>query len=162
MNCPEARRTGLTVRELAEETLVYDLERNKAHCLNRTAGLVWRHCDGRTARAQLAGILHEKLGLPADERLILEAAGLLHEVGYLINYERHHQHSYHLILHGNLRGLSSRQRELVANVARYVTAPDGTHHLVCQGVQRFRVVEFLGGYPYLVARVNRANSGARF
>jgi ATP-dependent Lon protease len=43
----------------------------------------------------------------------------------------------------------------VANVARYVTAPDGTHHLVCQGVQRFRVIEFLGGYPYLVARVAR-------
>jgi ATP-dependent Lon protease len=43
----------------------------------------------------------------------------------------------------------------VANVARYVTAPDGTHHLVCQGVQRFRVVEFLGGFPYLVARVSR-------
>jgi ATP-dependent Lon protease len=43
----------------------------------------------------------------------------------------------------------------VANVVRYVTAPDGSHHLVCQGVQRFRVIEFLGGYPYLVARVNR-------
>jgi exopolyphosphatase/guanosine-5'-triphosphate,3'-diphosphate pyrophosphatase len=72
---------------------------------------------------RLAGQLFEQLqgplGLPAEERLILEAAGLLHEVGYLINYERHHQHSYHLILHGNLRGLSSRQRELVANVARY-------------------------------------------
>jgi ATP-dependent Lon protease len=43
----------------------------------------------------------------------------------------------------------------VANVVRYVTAPDGSNHLVCQGVQRFRVVEFLGGYPYLVARVSR-------
>ncbi|HMK79588.1 MAG TPA: LON peptidase substrate-binding domain-containing protein, partial [Xanthobacteraceae bacterium] len=43
----------------------------------------------------------------------------------------------------------------VANVVRYVTAPDGSHHLVCQGVQRFRVIEFLGGYPYLVARVHR-------
>jgi ATP-dependent Lon protease len=43
----------------------------------------------------------------------------------------------------------------IANVVRYVTAPDGTNHLVCQGVQRFRVIEFLGGYPYLVARVNR-------
>ncbi|HEV2955191.1 MAG TPA: endopeptidase La [Xanthobacteraceae bacterium] len=43
----------------------------------------------------------------------------------------------------------------VANVVRYVTAPDGSNHLVCQGVQRFRVIEFLGGYPYLVARVNR-------
>jgi ATP-dependent Lon protease len=43
----------------------------------------------------------------------------------------------------------------IANVVRYVTAPDGSNHLVCQGVQRFRIVEFLGGYPYLVARVNR-------
>jgi ATP-dependent Lon protease len=43
----------------------------------------------------------------------------------------------------------------VANVVRYVTAPDGSNHLVCQGVQRFRIIEFLGGYPYLVARVHR-------
>jgi exopolyphosphatase/guanosine-5'-triphosphate,3'-diphosphate pyrophosphatase len=64
---------------------------------------------------QLQGPLH----LPPGERLLLEAAGLLHEVGYLINYEKHHQHSYHLIMHGNLRGLSPKQRELVANIARY-------------------------------------------
>ncbi len=57
--------------------------------------------------------------LPAEDALILEAAALLHEVGNLINYEKHHRHSYHLILHGNLRGLSPKQRELVANVARY-------------------------------------------
>jgi len=40
----------------------------------------------------------------------------------------------------------------VANVLRYVTAPDGSHHLVCQGVQRFQITEFLPGFPYLVAR----------
>ncbi len=43
----------------------------------------------------------------------------------------------------------------IANIARYVTAPDGSHHLVCQGEQRFRVVEFLNGWPFLVARVLR-------
>jgi ATP-dependent Lon protease len=43
----------------------------------------------------------------------------------------------------------------VANVVRYVTAPDGTHHLVCQGEQRFHVLEFLSGWPFLVARVQR-------
>jgi len=43
----------------------------------------------------------------------------------------------------------------LANLVRYVTAPDGSHHLVCQGEQRFRVVDFLSGYPFLVARVNR-------
>ncbi len=40
-----------------------------------------------------------------------------------------------------------------AGVLRYLTGPDGSHHVVCQGQQRFRVVEFLDGYPYLVARV---------
>jgi len=40
----------------------------------------------------------------------------------------------------------------VANVLRYITAPDGAHHLVCQGVQRFRITEFVPGFPYLVAR----------
>jgi ATP-dependent Lon protease len=41
----------------------------------------------------------------------------------------------------------------VAEVLRYLTAPDGSHHVVCQGVQRFRVKEFLQGYPFLVARI---------
>jgi len=41
----------------------------------------------------------------------------------------------------------------VANVLRYVTAPDGGHHLVVQGVRRFRVLQFLEGYPFVAARV---------
>jgi ATP-dependent Lon protease len=45
----------------------------------------------------------------------------------------------------------------VANIVRYVTAPDGSHHLVCQGEQRFRVLEFLDGWPFLVARVARVS-----
>lgn len=40
-----------------------------------------------------------------------------------------------------------------ANVLRYVTAPDGSHHVICQGERRFRVLQFLEGYPYTVARV---------
>jgi ATP-dependent Lon protease len=40
-----------------------------------------------------------------------------------------------------------------AQVLRYVTAPDGTHHVIAQGVRRFRVIEFLPGLPFLVARV---------
>jgi ATP-dependent Lon protease len=43
----------------------------------------------------------------------------------------------------------------VANVVRLVTDPSGTHHLVCQGDERFQVVEFLSGWPFLVARVTR-------
>jgi len=43
----------------------------------------------------------------------------------------------------------------VADIARYLTAPDGGHHLVCQGDQRFQILEFLDGWPFLVARVAR-------
>jgi ATP-dependent Lon protease len=43
----------------------------------------------------------------------------------------------------------------IANVVRYLTAPDGTHHVVCQGEARFRLVEFLGGLPFMAARVIR-------
>src|SRR6267378_1092808 len=43
----------------------------------------------------------------------------------------------------------------VANIVRYVTTPDGTHHVICQGQQRFRVVEYLKGYPFMVARIGR-------
>src|ERR1035437_4628518 len=43
----------------------------------------------------------------------------------------------------------------LANMLRYVTTPDGAHHIICQGQQRFRVVELLEGYPFLVARVDR-------
>ena len=43
----------------------------------------------------------------------------------------------------------------VAQILRYITTPDGTNHIVSQGEARFRVVEFLDGYPFLVARVER-------
>jgi ATP-dependent Lon protease len=43
----------------------------------------------------------------------------------------------------------------IANVVRYLTAPDGSNHLVCQGEQRFQIAEYLSGWPFLVARVVR-------
>jgi ATP-dependent Lon protease len=51
------------------------------------------------------------------------------------------------------RPLDLHRMGTIANVARYITAPDGGHHLICQGDQRFQVVEFLDGWPFLVARV---------
>jgi ATP-dependent Lon protease len=41
----------------------------------------------------------------------------------------------------------------LANIVRYVTGPDGSHHLICQGEQRFQIVEYLNGWPFFVARV---------
>ena len=44
-----------------------------------------------------------------------------------------------------------------ASVLRYLTTPDGTHHVVAQGQQRFRIVKLLDGWPFLVARVELAH-----
>lgn len=54
----------------------------------------------------------------SDEELIF-AAAMLQDVGYLINYEKHHKHSYNLILNSQLSGYSRHALELIANVARY-------------------------------------------
>jgi ATP-dependent Lon protease len=43
----------------------------------------------------------------------------------------------------------------LAQILRYITTPDGSHHLVCQGESRFRVLDFLEGWPFLAARIER-------
>jgi hypothetical protein len=80
---PQAQNRRLTMRDLDDELVVYDGERHQAHRLNRTAALVWQHCDGRTTLAEMATRLHQELDLPADESLVwlaldrLEKAHLL-------------------------------------------------------------------------------------
>ena len=82
---PRAREGRLVVQELPDEVLVYDLNRHKAHCLNRTAALVWRHCDGHTTVAEMAALLEKEVKSPADEAVVwlaldrLERAHLLRE-----------------------------------------------------------------------------------
>jgi exopolyphosphatase / guanosine-5'-triphosphate,3'-diphosphate pyrophosphatase len=58
-------------------------------------------------------------GLGERERQILEAAAILHDIGYLISYESHHKHTYLLIRHADLFGFTPREQEVMANVARY-------------------------------------------
>ncbi len=54
---PAARRTGLVVRELPGELIVYDLDRHQAHCLNRTAASVFRGADGTRSLDDLGALL---------------------------------------------------------------------------------------------------------
>ena len=67
---PIARQDELVVEELPGETLVYDLKRHKARCLNRTAALVWRRCDGETSVADVAALLKKELDIPTDEAVV--------------------------------------------------------------------------------------------
>ncbi len=45
-------------------------------------------------------------------------------------------------------------------VVRYLKAPNGMHHLICQGEQRFRIVDYLKGLPFLAARFDLINEPA--
>lgn len=67
---PRSRTDNLVIRELDDETLVYDIERDKAHCLNQTAALVWAQCDGKTTVVQAARLLEGKLDVSVDADLV--------------------------------------------------------------------------------------------
>ncbi len=73
MIIPKARKEGLIIRVLGEETLVYDLERDRAHCLNRLAALIWQHCDGKTTTPELISLLEDKFPASEKEDLVLSA-----------------------------------------------------------------------------------------
>ena len=68
---------------------------------------------------QLFDRLGEPLGCAPADRQTLADAALLHDVGYVINYNKHHKHSYHLITHADLLGMTPEEQLIVANVARY-------------------------------------------
>lgn len=64
---PKMREQGLVVDDLPDEVLVYDLDRHQAHCLNQTAALVWRHCDGHTAPGEIARRLQSQIDISGNE-----------------------------------------------------------------------------------------------
>ncbi|HEY3013379.1 MAG TPA: Ppx/GppA phosphatase family protein [Gemmatimonadales bacterium] len=79
-----------------------------------------RHCEQVAALAlQIFDGVKVRFGLPGSSRDLLQAAALLHDIGYLISHSKHHKHAYHLIIHGDLPGFSPHEIEVIANVARY-------------------------------------------
>jgi len=79
-----------------------------------------RHVEHvRLLALNLFDLLAESLGAADEERGILEAAALLHDVGQLVSYRAHHKHSYQLIMHGERLPFSPRERQLVALISRY-------------------------------------------
>jgi exopolyphosphatase / guanosine-5'-triphosphate,3'-diphosphate pyrophosphatase len=58
-------------------------------------------------------------GLGPTEREFLEAAAILHEIGFAISHDQHHKHSYYLIRNSELLGFTNNEKEIIGNVARY-------------------------------------------
>jgi hypothetical protein len=67
---PKRREKGLLIEQLADEMIAYDTTNHKIHCLKSLALVVWQHCDGHTSELEMADIVRQELGVPADERLI--------------------------------------------------------------------------------------------
>jgi hypothetical protein len=67
---PVARKKSLIIKELSHETLVYDLETDKAHCLNETAARVWKNCDGRQTVAQLRELTEKETNSQVPEEMV--------------------------------------------------------------------------------------------
>jgi exopolyphosphatase / guanosine-5'-triphosphate,3'-diphosphate pyrophosphatase len=67
--------------------------------------------------------------LPMAVRPYLEAAAVLHDVGHAVSYQKHHRHTEYLVRNGDIPGLTDRERDLAARIARYHrrSAPD-VHH----------------------------------
>ena len=121
---PAAARSETTTRPIPEDALIIVAVRNVV----LFPGMVFPLTVARarsTAAAQEAVRLQRPLGIVLQNQPDVEEPGPndLHWVG------------------------------TGAEVLRYITAPDGSHHAICRGTKRFRVLQFLEGWPFLVARV---------
>ena len=70
ISLPKARTENLIVKELPDETLVYDVQTDQAHCLNKSAAWVWKHCDGQRTVAELSEAMAVATENTADESLV--------------------------------------------------------------------------------------------
>lgn len=80
---PTARQNGLVIQEMPDEVLVYDLDNNKAHCLNQSAAFVWKSCDGNNSVADIVRQFEKNAGGKVTEDFVWLAIDQLNENGLL-------------------------------------------------------------------------------
>src|SRR4051794_14208275 len=70
---PQARKDRIVVQDVDNETLVYDLNNDQAHCLDPLTALVWRHADGQTTLPTLLDLARREAGAGTDEQSVESA-----------------------------------------------------------------------------------------
>lgn len=112
---PRARTEGLVIQELPDEVLVYDRDRDKAHCLNQTAALVWKYCDGKTTVTNIAKRLELDLKTEhVDEKVVWYALDQL---------SKDHLLEENMVPPAILAGMSRREMVRVLGLAAVVAIP---------------------------------------
>lgn len=112
---------------------------------------------------QLFDAIGKRIGCSPDDRDVLADAALLHDVGYHIGHARHHKHSFHLIAHAELLGVSPEEQIHIAHVARYHrgSAPRRRHREFSQLDQDARRrIRRLSALLRLADGLDRGHAGA--
>ncbi len=82
---PIARKAGLVLQEMPDELLVYDLDTNKAHCLNQTSAFVWKACNGKNSVSDISRLFGTDAGNSVPEDLVWLAIDQLSQNNLLEN-----------------------------------------------------------------------------
>jgi hypothetical protein len=133
---PKMRKERLVIDELEDEVLVYDLDRHKAHCLNHTAALVWKQCDGRTTPRVIAQRLQNELDQTFSEELVWLALRQLDKIHLL---------EKSVAVPAQLAGMSRREMVRAMGIAAAVAVPLITSIMSPRAVQALSC--FAGGQP---------------
>lgn len=97
-------------------------------------------------------------GLGFNEREWLEAAALLHDVGFYISTDQHHKHSYYLISHCDMPGFTKDESEIIANIARYhrKSHPNNKHSNYKKlPADKKRIIKILAGILRIAEGIDR-------
>lgn len=85
---PLCRSENIVIQKLADETLLYDLEVDKAFCLNETSALIWGACDGKKTLAEISSELTKKLNSTITEEIVFLALNSLNKEGLLVHNDK--------------------------------------------------------------------------
>lgn len=104
--------------------------KNSAQSLCKKYGSNLEHAERVAGFSEVIfNSLKDHYSLSRNDRLYLETAALLHNVGYFIGSSDHHKHTAHIIENSEIAGLSRKEMQIIAHIARYHTksAPKSTH-----------------------------------
>jgi len=161
-------REGLILKGLHRHKLVAEGKRSRSWRAAVLDFAASHHFDEKHALqvARLSLEIFDAIATPYmlgdSARRILEAAAILHDVGYFISYSSHHKHSFHLIRHADLFSFTPRERELIAHVARYhrKSLPKKKHEQFMRLLPADRrLVSRLGGILRLADGLDRRRNG---
>jgi len=128
---PVARKDKLIIKELPDETLVYDSTSNKAYCLNQTASFVWKSCNGANQPIDIARLLEIEFKATVSEDLVWLAVQDLSKNNLLDEQNSFSQPANSLSRRAALRGVGLATAIALPVVVSLVVPPAASAASVC-------------------------------